>query len=240
MSSTLKESPENQPVLQNYYQSTSEDSGGSLNANSYSSNSSEDSEGEEGKSSSTRAEGSQTLAIATGEGGKKQSCLNCGVSQTPLWRKCTEGYLCNACGLYFKIHGNARPAHMKNSEIKSRRRTKKLRPYEEEFGGVHSYSPPLPLSYGAQRDCNIQSNSTHNQQQHPAFVKRSSLVEMLSIGDCILVSFTGLAKDAFPASIRGIFWERGQRFIYIMQLYIRTCHAIGRELTREDIFTGKK
>ena len=159
MSSTMKEPTQNPPAHQNYYQSTSEDSVGSLNANSYSSNSSEDSEGEGSASSSSRAaSSSEALLIGTIDGSKKQTCLNCGVSQTPLWRKCTEGYLCNACGLYFKIHGYARPAHMKNTEIKSRRRTKKLRPYEEEFGTVKSYIPPVFLSNAAQKS----SASSHS------------------------------------------------------------------------------
>ncbi|ODQ82262.1 hypothetical protein BABINDRAFT_30526, partial [Babjeviella inositovora NRRL Y-12698] len=39
-----------------------------------------------------------------------KTCFNCKTSSTPLWRKNKEGeLLCNACGLFFKLHGVSRP-----------------------------------------------------------------------------------------------------------------------------------
>ncbi|KAJ2744540.1 GATA type transcriptional activator of nitrogen-regulated proteins [Coemansia sp. BCRC 34301] len=50
-------------------------------------------------------------------------CFNCGVDSTPLWRRdAASNVICNACGLYFKLHGIARPISMKRAVIKRRRR----------------------------------------------------------------------------------------------------------------------
>ena len=62
-------------------------------------------------------------------GGSPPICQNCGTSTTPLWRRNELGAtLCNACGLFLKLHGRARPLNLKTDTIKSRNRVKTVQP----------------------------------------------------------------------------------------------------------------
>ncbi|KAH7035592.1 uncharacterized protein B0I36DRAFT_94460 [Microdochium trichocladiopsis] len=57
------------------------------------------------------------------------TCQNCSTSTTPLWRRDEMGnVLCNACGLFLKLHGRPRPISLKTDVIKSRNRVKTHRP----------------------------------------------------------------------------------------------------------------
>nr|QPD01777.1 GATA4/5/6 [Urechis unicinctus] len=54
------------------------------------------------------------------------SCANCHTSTTTLWRRNNEGEpVCNACGLYYKLHGVNRPLSMKKDGIQTRKRKPK-------------------------------------------------------------------------------------------------------------------
>ena len=58
-----------------------------------------------------------------GENGLPTTCTNCFTQTTPLWRRNPEGHpLCNACGLFLKLHGVVRPLSLKTDVIKKRNR----------------------------------------------------------------------------------------------------------------------
>jgi len=65
-------------------------------------------------------------------------CTNCQTMNTPLWRRDPEGQpLCNACGLYYKLHGILRPLELKTDVIKKRNRNR-------ASGGVSSTRKTAP------------------------------------------------------------------------------------------------
>jgi GATA-binding protein len=57
------------------------------------------------------------------QSGVPTTCTNCFTQTTPLWRRNPEGHpLCNACGLFLKLHGVVRPLSLKTDVIKKRNR----------------------------------------------------------------------------------------------------------------------
>jgi ribosomal protein L37AE/L43A len=73
-------------------------------------------------------------------------CTNCGTKTTTIWRRNADGdMVCNACGLYFKLHGVNRPVTMRRDTIHTRRRRPKrqrTRGTAPDTNGDPSASPP--------------------------------------------------------------------------------------------------
>ncbi|KAF9547214.1 putative electron transfer flavoprotein subunit [Mortierella hygrophila] len=67
---------------------------------------------------------SSTSTTSTAGGTNIQPmCTNCRTTLTPLWRKDDAGeILCNACGLYYKLHHIHRPISLKRNVIRRRSR----------------------------------------------------------------------------------------------------------------------
>lgn len=67
----------------------------------------------------------QGLPPPPSHNGSSPWCQNCQTLTTPLWRRNEHGQiLCNACGLFLKLHGRPRPISLKTDVIKSRNRNK--------------------------------------------------------------------------------------------------------------------
>lgn len=73
--------------------------------------------------STTNLQGAANNGNGQGDGGAPTTCTNCFTQTTPLWRRNPEGQpLCNACGLFLKLHGVVRPLSLKTDVIKKRNR----------------------------------------------------------------------------------------------------------------------
>lgn len=65
------------------------------------------------------------------------SCANCKTTTTTLWRRNQNGEpVCNACGLYFKLHNVNRPLTMKKEGIQTRNRKLSSKSKKKKGGAV--------------------------------------------------------------------------------------------------------
>lgn len=71
-------------------------------------------------------------------------CTNCQATTTPLWRRDGAGKtICNACGLYYKLHHVHRPATMMRTVIKRRKRCPSSSNTNDKKRVTKSPSPPI-------------------------------------------------------------------------------------------------
>ncbi|CAH2245650.1 transcription factor GATA-4 isoform X2 [Pelobates cultripes] len=88
------------------------------------------------------------------------SCANCHTTTTTLWRRNAEGEpVCNACGLYMKLHGVPRPLAMKKEGIQTRKRKPKNLSKSKTSTGLNG-SDNLTPSTGS-------ANSSANEEMRP-------------------------------------------------------------------------
>lgn len=104
--------------------STSPENPGSANSNG--GNGASSNSGTKSAVNTPKSETSQSFNPGSNADLQNQNvaCTNCHTKTTPLWRRNPEGQpLCNACGLFLKLHGVVRPLSLKTDVIKKRQRS---------------------------------------------------------------------------------------------------------------------
>lgn len=111
------------------------------------------------------------------------TCTNCHTSTTSLWRRNALGEpVCNACGLYFKLHGVNRPLAMKKDSIQTRKRkpkgTKEVNGSSGNLPNSLSTTSPniklehglpgIKLEHGLDNYNDLRTMTSMNHLQHPA------------------------------------------------------------------------
>ncbi|KAF9953463.1 hypothetical protein BGZ72_005382 [Mortierella alpina] len=80
-------------------------------------------------------------------------CHNCGATATPLWRRSADNKpLCNACGLYHKLHAMHRPKHLQQT-LSGQAGGHKSKYGPKTAGGTSSFD-------GQTEDCSSDASST--------------------------------------------------------------------------------
>ncbi|XP_012532280.1 transcription factor gaf1 isoform X3 [Monomorium pharaonis] len=103
------------------------------------------------------------------------SCTNCGTMTTTIWRRNMKGEMvCNACGLYYKLHGVNRPVTMRRDTIHTRRR----RPKGEKPSRHRKKGDTVLASQSTREQMDAESADMLNalrQQIHPQLMMHAAL-----------------------------------------------------------------
>lgn len=113
-------------------------------------------------------------------------CTNCHTRTTPLWRKTNQGdVLCNACGLFYKLHGILRPLN-NTSSVNSNSVAKSLpvtRPTSNAASPYHSSKRSIDMAISTNNTrlfSNIGNEHPSSVTSHPGGSRLSSSVPLNS------------------------------------------------------------
>ncbi|CAL1542259.1 unnamed protein product [Lymnaea stagnalis] len=99
-------------------------------------------------------------------------CANCNTTTTTLWRRNGEGEpVCNACGLYYKLHQVNRPLSMKKDGIQTRKRKPKSSGKTKSSSKDQQQQQRIPQQQHRQQQQQQQrQQQQQQQQQHNAYL----------------------------------------------------------------------
>ncbi|AOA60977.1 Transcriptional activator of nitrogen related genes [Komagataella phaffii CBS 7435] len=97
----------------------------------------------------------------------RTQCSNCKTEKTPLWRRDGSGNtLCNACGLFQKLHGTVRPLSLKTDVIRKRNSKRQQHQSSLTHGLCKMQQQQQQVQFQPQQHEHIQpSHSTQTQKQ---------------------------------------------------------------------------
>ncbi|TVK90556.1 GATA-binding factor 2 [Bagarius yarrelli] len=103
------------------------------------------------------------------------SCANCHTGTTTLWRRNTNGEsVCNACGLYYKLHNINRPLTMRKERLQTRNRKMSTKSKQRRGEGSHQFQfrrvmQDKPHTFNQITNISHHVNMTPPAEFHPAF-----------------------------------------------------------------------
>ncbi|KAJ8686147.1 hypothetical protein QAD02_021941 [Eretmocerus hayati] len=103
-------------------------------------------------------------------GGRRNGarCANCGTTTTTLWRRNNNGEpVCNACGLYYKLHGVNRPMSMKKEGIQTRKRKPKNHSSVNNHHGLSNAIHKQEIKSSLLVESKVQLNTYTNESVNP-------------------------------------------------------------------------
>ncbi|XP_015438602.1 PREDICTED: box A-binding factor-like isoform X2 [Dufourea novaeangliae] len=132
------------------------------------------------------------------------SCSNCQTTMTSLWRRNAMGEpVCNACGLYYKLHGVNRPHTMKKDSIQTRKRKPK--------GSMKSADTPIAgnvASCANNNNNNSTSNNNNNNNNNSLKIEPDTYADLrMGHAGVPQVSSNGVLYGSFQPSGRIVSYQ---------------------------------